>query len=95
MEHIKPTLHSHTLCQVTPANAQTKTWQRVCLFQRTTNRQSERYKNTERTTACKQYYLAAGETQGNIAYTQTVIGHFKRPNNPVIKESTFKSFCFK
>lgn len=26
-----PTLHSHTHCQVAQANAQTKTWQRVCL----------------------------------------------------------------
>jgi hypothetical protein len=25
------------------------------------------------TTACKQYCLAAGATQGNIAYTQTVM----------------------
>ena len=28
-------------------------------------------------TACKQYCLAAGATQGNIAYTQTVGGHCK------------------
>ena len=26
-----PTLHSHTHCQVAPADTQTKTWQRVCL----------------------------------------------------------------
>lgn len=38
----KPTLHSHTHCQVTPADPQAKTWQRVCLFQRTTDRQSTR-----------------------------------------------------
>lgn len=30
-----PTLHSHTHCQVALANAQTKTWQRVCLSNRT------------------------------------------------------------
>ncbi|MPL88843.1 hypothetical protein SDC9_34872 [bioreactor metagenome] len=30
-----PTLNSHTHCQAAPANAQTKAWQRVCLFQRT------------------------------------------------------------
>ncbi len=30
------------------------------------------------TTACKQYCLAAGATQGNIAYTQTVGGHANR-----------------
>jgi hypothetical protein len=33
--------NSHTHCQVAQANAQTKTWQRVCLFQRTIDRQSE------------------------------------------------------
>jgi hypothetical protein len=46
-----PTLHSHTHCQVAPAQAQAKTWQRVCLFQPITDRQSGRKKNTERTTA--------------------------------------------
>ena len=46
-----PTHISHTHCQVAPAQAQAKTWQRVCLFQRTTDRQSGRKKNTERTTA--------------------------------------------
>jgi len=37
-----PTLHSHTHCQVAQANAQTKTWQRVRLSNRTTARQSTR-----------------------------------------------------
>jgi hypothetical protein len=37
-----PTLHSHTHCQVAQANAQTKTWQRVCLSNCTTDRQSGR-----------------------------------------------------
>ena len=45
-----PTLNSHTHCQVAPADTQAKTWQRACLFQRTTDRQSGRKKNTERTT---------------------------------------------
>jgi len=44
-------LTSHTHCQAAPANAQTKAWQRVCLFQRTTDRKSGRKKNTERTTS--------------------------------------------
>jgi len=30
--------------------------------------------NNEPLTACKQYCLAAGATQGNIAYTRTVSG---------------------
>jgi hypothetical protein len=29
-------------------------------------------------TACKQYCLAAGATQGNIAYTQNVSGKLKK-----------------
>jgi hypothetical protein len=32
-------------------------------------------------TACKQYCLAAGATQGNIAYTQTVIADFAAVKN--------------
>jgi hypothetical protein len=31
----KPTLHSHTHCQVAQADPQAKTWQRVCLSNRT------------------------------------------------------------
>ena len=34
-----PTLNSHTHCQVAQADTQAKTWQRVCLSQRTTDRQ--------------------------------------------------------
>jgi hypothetical protein len=45
-----PTLNSHTHCQVAPADPQAKTWQRVCLFQPATDRQSGKKKNTERTT---------------------------------------------
>ena len=46
-----PTLNSHTHFQVTPADPKAKTWQRVWLFQRSNDRQSERKKNTQRTTA--------------------------------------------
>ena len=45
-----PTLISHTHCQVAPADPKAKTWQRVWLFKRSNDRQSERKKNTERTT---------------------------------------------
>ena len=37
-----PTAHIHTHCQVAQAVTQAKTWQRVCLYQRTTDRQSTR-----------------------------------------------------
>ena len=43
--------YSHTHCQVAQADTQAKTWQRVCLFQPTMDRQTGRKKNTERTTA--------------------------------------------
>lgn len=42
-------MDSHTHFQVVIADLQAKTLQRVCLFQFTTDRQSRRKKNTERT----------------------------------------------
>ena len=54
-----PTLNSHTRCQVALAQAQAKTWQRVCLSQPATERQSGRKKNTERTTG---YWRKLGRT---------------------------------
>jgi len=38
------TLHSHTHCQVAPADTQAKTWQRVCLSLRTTDQQIDEEK---------------------------------------------------
>jgi hypothetical protein len=35
-KYIMPALHSHTHCQAAQATAQTKAWQRVCLYNRTT-----------------------------------------------------------
>jgi hypothetical protein len=35
--------------------------------------------NNQQLTACKQYCLAAGATQGIIAYTQTVSGNAVEP----------------
>jgi len=39
-----PTLHSHTHCQVAQSDTQAKTWQRVCLSHRTTDRQTDEEK---------------------------------------------------
>lgn len=47
----KPTLHSHTHCQVAQADTQAKTWQRVCLSHHTTDRQSGRKKEGQQLTA--------------------------------------------
>jgi len=43
-----PTLHSHTHCQVALADTQTKTWQRVCLSNRTTDRPADNRKEQRR-----------------------------------------------
>ena len=60
---IKPTLHSHTHCQVAPADPQAKTWQRVCLPYRTT-------KTTEKQTDEKEHRTH------NITYTQAGVSCF-------------------
>ena len=52
-----PTLHSHTHCQATQANAKTKAWQRVCLSNRTP-------KTTEKQSDEKEH------RSDNITYTQ-------------------------
>lgn len=52
-----PTLHSHTHCQVAPANTQAKTWQRVFLSNSTT-------KTTDKLTDEKEHQ------SDNITYTQ-------------------------
>ena len=42
---------SHTHCQVAQANTQAETWQRVCLPNRTTDRQSGRKTEEQQLTA--------------------------------------------
>ena len=37
-------------------------------------------------TACKQYCLAAGATQGNIAYTQNVTSNLLKPTFKIDKK---------
>ena len=58
-----PTLHSHTHCQVAPAETQAKTWQRVCLSNRTT-------KTTDKLTDEKEH------RSDNITYTQAGVSCF-------------------
>ena len=55
------TLHSHTHCQVAQAKTQTKTWQRVCLFQhipKTTGKQADEKKKAQLPNSC--FAKAAG-----------------------------------
>ena len=58
-----PTLHSHTHCQVAQADPQAKTWQRVCLSNRTT-------KTTDKLTDEKEH------RSDNITYTQAGVSCF-------------------
>ena len=58
-----PTLHSHTHCQVAQAETQAKTWQRVCLSNRTT-------KTTDKLTDEKEH------RSDNITYTQAGVSCF-------------------
>ena len=72
----KPTLDSHTHCQVAPANAQTKTWQRVCLSNRTT-------KTTDKPTNEKEH------RSDNITYTQAGVSCFVGQESAEIKVQFF------
>jgi len=56
-------MHSHTHCQVTPSNTQAKTWQRVCLSQRST-------KTTDKQANEKEH------PSDNITYTQAGVSCF-------------------
>ena len=70
------TLHSYTHCQVAPANAQTKTWQRVCLSYRTT-------KTTDKPTEEKEH------RSDNITYTQAGVSCFVRQESSKFKVQFF------
>jgi hypothetical protein len=48
-----PTHNSHTHCQVTPADSQTKTWQRVCLSYRTDEKETTKAQHCIRAIAGK------------------------------------------
>ena len=48
---MNPSHNSHTHCQVAQTEAQAKTWQRVCLSHRTTDRRSRRKTEGQQLTA--------------------------------------------
>ena len=47
--------------------------------------------NKQHITACKQYCLAAGATQGNIAYTQNVIGKRKSDTTTIKRTDNYRN----
>lgn len=78
-----PTLNSHTHCQVAQAAPQAKTWERVCLFQPTTDRQSVRKKNTERTTAVLQKWRCSASYDSEVVNQKFVLRlNFSGENPP-------------
>ena len=56
-----PTLHSHTHCQAAQANATTKAWQRVCLSNRTADRQPDHRKEQRRHQTTKFSWCPSGK----------------------------------
>ena len=70
-----PTLHSHTHCQATPANANTQAWQRVCLSNRTTKKtdKSTDEKNTEAITAVLQKWRFSASYDSEVVNQNLVL----------------------
>jgi hypothetical protein len=71
----KPTLHSHTHCQVAPANTQAKTWQRVWLSNRTTitTDKPTDEKNTEAITAVLQKWRYSASYDSEVVNQNLVL----------------------
>ncbi len=82
-----PTLKSHTHCQAAPAYPQAKTWQRVCLFQRSTGRQSGRKKNTERTTAVWRNGGCSASYDSFVVGTSAVLRLNFSAKNPPLRQA--------
>mgnify|MGYP001251349551 CR=1 FL=1 len=66
--------NSHTHCQVAQADPQAKTWQRVCLSNRTADRQTDEEKE------------ALG---GNITYTQAGVSCFVGQKSAIFEVQFF------
>jgi len=80
-----PTLHSHTHCQVTQANTQAKTWQRVCLSHRTTDRQSTRKTEGQQLTApTKNWRFSASYDSFVVAQTFVLRMKFSGKNRQLL-----------
>ena len=68
-----PLLNSHTHCQVTQADTQAKTWQRVCLFHRTTARQSTRKTEGQHPTAVLQKWRCSASYDSEVVNQNLVL----------------------
>ena len=81
-----PTLHSHTHCQVEPANAQTKTWQRVCLSNRTTKKTDKPMDEKEHRSDNSVYVAIAGAVvnQRSVHLINFVLNGQESASNPLL-----------
>lgn len=80
-----PTLHSHIHCQAPQATASTKTWQRVFLSLRTTNRQLDDKKEVR---TCNSVYVAIdGEVVNRRSVLQRsfVLNGQESASNPLMQ----------
>jgi len=78
------TLHSHTHCQVAPADTQAKTWQRMCLPNRTTDRQTDEEK--EALGGNSVYVAIAGEVvnRRSVLLRNFVLNGQESASNPLL-----------
>ena len=67
----KPTLHSHTHCQVAQADPQAKTWQRVCLSNRTINSENHDRQEGQQLTAPTCNFLRVNAQMCNLTKQKT------------------------
>lgn len=69
---MKP-INSHTHCQVAQANTQAKTWQRVCLFQRTADRKTTRKTEGQHPTAVLQKWRCSASYDSDVVKQNLVL----------------------
>ena len=82
----KPMLHSHTHCQATQAHAKTKAWQRVCLFQRSTETTDKPTDEKEHRTVNSVYVAIAGEAvnRRSVLLRNFVLNGQVSASNPIL-----------
>jgi len=86
MGMIMPTLNSHTHCQVAQADPQAKTWQRVCLSNRTTKTTDKPTDEKEHRSDNSVYVAIAGEVvnRRSVLLKNFVLNGQESASNPLL-----------
>lgn len=81
-----PPLNIHTHCQAAPANAQSQAWQRVCLFQRSTETTDKPTDEKEHRTVNSVYVAIAGEAvnRRSVLLRNFVLNGQVSASNPIL-----------